>query len=67
VCNGVETPFYLTTETPESPAQKPIIANRPRPEASAVRLHVGDRVVVGLASFTVLADKTAANESSKST
>jgi ABC-type Fe3+/spermidine/putrescine transport system ATPase subunit len=56
-CNGEDTLFYLTTETPESPSQKPIIAHRPRPEASAARLHVGDRVVVGLASFTVLPDK----------
>ena len=61
VCNGVETPFYLTTETPESPSPKPIMAHRPRPEASAVRLRVGDRVTVGLASFTVLLDKEAAN------
>jgi ABC-type Fe3+/spermidine/putrescine transport system ATPase subunit len=64
VCNGVETPFYLTTETPESPAQKPVMATRPRPEAAAVRLHVGDRVVAGLASFTVLPDTTPVNEKS---
>jgi sulfate transport system ATP-binding protein len=61
VCNGVETSFLLTTETPDSSAPKPVIAHRPRPEASAVRLHVGDRVTVGLASFTVLPDKTPAN------
>jgi ABC-type Fe3+/spermidine/putrescine transport system ATPase subunit len=50
-----ETPFYLTTETPESHSTKPIIATRPKPDASAVRLRVGDRVAVGISSFTVLA------------
>jgi ABC-type Fe3+/spermidine/putrescine transport system ATPase subunit len=49
-----ETPFYLTTETPESQAAKPIIATRPKPEASAVKFRVRDRVEVGLTSFTVL-------------
>jgi ABC-type Fe3+/spermidine/putrescine transport system ATPase subunit len=48
------TPYYLTTETPENPTTKPIIATRPKPEASAMRLGVRDRVVVGLTSFTVL-------------
>jgi len=56
-CDGVETPFYLTTGTPEKGA-KPVIATRPRPDANATRLHVGDRVVVGLASFTVLPEST---------
>jgi ABC-type Fe3+/spermidine/putrescine transport system ATPase subunit len=51
---GVETPFYLTTEAPESQATKAVVATRPRPEASRAKLRVGDRVVVGLASFTVL-------------
>ena len=49
-----ETPFYLTTETPESPGAKPIIATRPKPEAGAVKLRVRDHVVVALTSFTVL-------------
>ena len=49
-----ETPFYLTTETPESPTSKPIIATRLKPEASAVKLRVRDHVIVGLTSFTVL-------------
>jgi sulfate/thiosulfate transport system ATP-binding protein len=49
-----ETPFYLTTETPESQAAKPIIATRPKPEAGAVKFRVRDRVVVGLTSFTLL-------------
>lgn len=54
-CDTNETPFYLTTETPESHSTKPIIATRPKPDASAERLRVGDRVAVGISSFTVLA------------
>ena len=49
-----ETPYYLTTETPDRKPSKSIIATRPKPEASATRLHVGERVVVALTSFTVL-------------
>ncbi|HET6670464.1 MAG TPA: ABC transporter ATP-binding protein [Pyrinomonadaceae bacterium] len=51
-----ETPFYLTTQTPESQTSKPIIATRPKPEATAVKLKQGDRVAVNLTSFTVLPD-----------
>ena len=51
---ATEIPFYLTTESPESQTAKPIIATRPKPEASAVKLRVRDHVVVGLTSFTVL-------------
>ncbi|MBA3514753.1 MAG: ABC transporter ATP-binding protein [Pyrinomonadaceae bacterium] len=54
-CETNETPFYLTTETPESHSSKPIIATRPKPEAGAVSLNVGDRAAVGISSFTVLA------------
>ncbi|MDQ2856417.1 MAG: ABC transporter ATP-binding protein [Acidobacteriota bacterium] len=49
-----ESHYYLTTETPENQTTKPIIVTRPKPEALAVKLKVRDRVVVGLASFTVL-------------
>lgn len=49
-----DTPYYLTTETPESQHAKPIIATRPKPEAMAVKLRRGDRVFVGLSYFTVL-------------
>lgn len=48
-----DTPFYLTTETPERQS-KALIATRPKPEATALRLRVGDRVVVALTSYTVL-------------
>jgi len=53
-----ETPFYLTTETPESPSTKPIIVTRPKPGISTVKLNIGDRVAVGLSSFTVLQDES---------
>ncbi len=53
-CKTDDTPYYLTTETPDRQATKSIIATRPKPEASATRLHVGERVVVALTSFTVL-------------
>jgi ABC-type Fe3+/spermidine/putrescine transport system ATPase subunit len=57
-CKTDETPFYLTTETPEKRSSKAIIATRPKPEASATRLHVGERVAVSLTSFTVLPSKS---------
>jgi len=53
-CKTDETRFLLTTETPDRKSTKSIIATRPKPEASATRLHVGERVVVALTSFTVL-------------
>ena len=53
-CKAEETPYYLTTETPDRKPSKSIIATRPKPEASATRLHVGERVVLALTSFTVL-------------
>ncbi|HEY3038698.1 MAG TPA: ABC transporter ATP-binding protein [Pyrinomonadaceae bacterium] len=53
-CETGETAYYLTTETPESQAAKPIIASRPKPETMALRLRSGDRVFVGLNYFTIL-------------
>ena len=53
-CRTDETPYYLTTETPDRQPSKSIIATRPKPEASATRLQAGERVVVALTSFTVL-------------
>jgi putative spermidine/putrescine transport system ATP-binding protein len=53
-CDNRETPFYLTTETPESQGAKPIIVTRPKPETLSVKLRRGDRVFVGLNSFTIL-------------
>jgi ABC-type Fe3+/spermidine/putrescine transport system ATPase subunit len=56
-CKTDETPFYLTTETPDRKPSRSIIATRPKPEASATRLHVGEKVIVALTSFTVLPPK----------
>lgn len=57
-CKTDDTPYYLTTETPDRKPTKSIIATRPKPEASASRLHVGEKVVVALTSFTVLPQKS---------
>lgn len=58
-CDTGDTPFYLTTETPESQTAKPIIATRTKPETLATKLRLGDRVFLGLTSFTILpTDKT---------
>lgn len=59
-----EIPFYLTTETPESQS-KSFIATRSKPEASAMRLSIGDRVVVALTSYTVLPTSTKPEAKSK--
>ena len=57
-CKTDDTPYFLTTETPERQTTKSIIATRPKPEASATRLQVGEKVVVALTSFTVLPQKS---------
>src|SRR5678816_4196710 len=57
-CKTDETPYYLTTETPERSTTKSIIATRPKPEASATRLQVGEKVTVALTSFTVLPQRS---------
>jgi ABC-type Fe3+/spermidine/putrescine transport system ATPase subunit len=49
-----ETPYYLTTETPDREPPRTIIATRPKPETTATKLRLGDRVVVAITSFTVL-------------
>lgn len=53
-CGMEESPYYLTTDTPESQSSKAIIATRPKPEAVTTKLQIGDRVVVAITSFTVL-------------
>jgi len=65
-CETSETPFYLTTETPESFSAKPIVATRRAPESSALQFEVGDRVAVGLATFTVLRIATSTSGGSES-
>ena len=58
-CKTDGAEYLLTTQPPERQSTKSIIATRPKPEASATRLHVGERVVVSLTSFTVLPSKGA--------
>jgi ABC-type Fe3+/spermidine/putrescine transport system ATPase subunit len=53
-CDTSDTAFYLTTETPERSNAKPVIATRPKPESNSFRLRAGDRVFLGLSSFTIL-------------
>jgi len=57
-CEDGDTPYYLTTETPESQSSKPIIATRPKPETLEVNIQRGDRVFVGLSLFTILPKST---------
>jgi len=49
-----DTPFYLTTETPDRPATGSIIATRLKPDMNAQRFRVGDRIVVAITAFTLL-------------
>jgi len=65
-CDTGDTPYYLTTETPEAQHAKPIIATRPKPETLAVKLSVGDRVFIGLTSFTLLPKESKPTTSSNS-
>ncbi len=62
-CETGDTPYYLTTETPESQTAKPIIATRPKPNALSVRIRKGDRVFVGLTTFTILSKDSRATGS----
>jgi ABC-type Fe3+/spermidine/putrescine transport system ATPase subunit len=57
-CKTDDEKYLLTTQPPERQTTKSIISTRPKPEASATRLHVGERVVVALTSFTVLPSKS---------
>ncbi|MFL6228769.1 MAG: ABC transporter ATP-binding protein [Pyrinomonadaceae bacterium] len=58
-----EPPLYkVTINTPEQRLGVPIIVTRPKPEANATRLSVGDRVAVGLTAFRVLPNFTLASE-----
>jgi ABC-type Fe3+/spermidine/putrescine transport system ATPase subunit len=53
-CEAGDTSYLLTTETPERPSAKPIIATRPKPIALSSSLRIGDRVFMGLTTFTIL-------------
>lgn len=57
-CETADAAYLLTTETPESQTAKPIIVTRPKPETMEVKISRGDRVFLGLKSFTVLPSKS---------
>jgi sulfate transport system ATP-binding protein len=58
-----EPPLYnVTVNTLEKRTGIPIMVTRPKPEASATRLNVGDRVAVGLMAFRVLPNYALASE-----
>ena len=58
-----EPPLYqVTVNTPERMTGVPIMATRPKPEASATRFKPGDRVAVGLKSFSALPNYTLARQ-----
>ena len=58
-----EPPLYnVTINTPEKSLGVPIFVTRPKPEASATALKVGDRVAVGLTAFRVLPNFALASE-----
>jgi len=56
-----EAPLYqVTINTPERMTGVPIMVTRPKPEANALRYQPGDRVAIGLTSFSVLPNYTLA-------
>jgi len=58
-----EAPVYqVTINTPEKMTGVPIMVTRPKPEASATKYQPGDRVAVGLTSFSVLPNYTLARQ-----
>jgi ABC-type Fe3+/spermidine/putrescine transport system ATPase subunit len=58
-----ETPLYdVTINTPDRMRGVPIMATRPKPEATATRYQAGDRVAVGLTSFSLLPNYTLARQ-----
>jgi ABC-type Fe3+/spermidine/putrescine transport system ATPase subunit len=64
-CETSDTAFYLTTETPERSNAKPVICTRPKPETNAFRLRTGDRVFLGLSSFTILPNEARTSATSQ--
>lgn len=58
-----EPPLYqVTINTPEQMTGVPIMATRPKPDATAPRFKPGDRIAVGLSSFSVLPNYTLARQ-----
>lgn len=50
--------YEVTINTPERMTGVPIMVTRPKPEATATRYKPGDRIAVGLTSFSVLPNYT---------
>jgi hypothetical protein len=58
-----EPPLYkLTITTLDKRTGIPVVVTRPKPEASALPLKVGDRVAIGLTAFRVLPNYALASE-----
>jgi len=55
-------PYQVTINTPERMTGVPIMATRPKPDAHVPRFKAGDRVAVGLTSFSVLPNYTLARQ-----
>jgi len=53
-----EALYEVTINTPQRMTGVPIIATRPKPDANATRYKAGDRVAIGLTSFSVLPNYT---------
>jgi sulfate transport system ATP-binding protein len=54
--------YQVTINTPEKMVGVPIMATRPKPEANVTRYKTGDRVAVGLTSFSLLPNYTLARQ-----
>jgi sulfate transport system ATP-binding protein len=52
--------YQVTINTPERMVGVPVMATRPKPEANVTRYKPGDRVAVGLTSFSLLPNYTLA-------
>jgi ABC-type Fe3+/spermidine/putrescine transport system ATPase subunit len=50
--------YEVTINTPQRMTGIPIVATRPKPDANATRYKSGDRVAIGLSSFSVLPNYT---------
>jgi sulfate transport system ATP-binding protein len=50
--------YQVTINTPQRMTGVPIMVTRPKPEANAMRFKTGDRVAIGLTSFSVLPNYT---------
>jgi hypothetical protein len=58
-----EAPLYrVIINTPERMTGVPIMVTRPKPEANVTKYKAGDRVAVGLTSFSVLPNYTLARQ-----